>query len=90
MEKPAGSIFRAGDEGSRLLQNTGTYLSSCRGRRVTFQRLAILKHRSPKNLEKHKFSHTAKLPLNTQLLYMFVSTDTSGIPTLIIVQDDTS
>jgi len=90
LEKHAGSIFRAGDGGSRLLQNTGMYLSSCRERRVTFQRIPILKHRSPKNLEKHKFSHTAKLPLNTQLHYMFVSADTRGIPTLITVQGDTS
>jgi len=50
LEKPAGSIFRADDGGSRLLQNTGMYLSCCRERRVTFQRIAILKRRSPKNL----------------------------------------
>jgi len=90
LEKPAGSIFKEGDGGSRLLQNTGMYLSICRGRRITFQRIAILKHRLPKNLQKHKFSHTAKLPMNTQLLYMFVSTDTREIPKLITVQDDTS
>jgi hypothetical protein len=69
---------------------TNTYLSICRGRRVTFLRIAILKHGSPKNLKKHKFSHPAKLPLNAQLLYTFVSTDTRGIPTLITGQGDTS
>jgi len=90
LEKPAGSIFRENDGGSRLLQNTDMYLSICKGRRVTFQRTAILKHRSPKNLEKHKFSHTAKLPLNTQLFYMFISTDTREIPTLTTVQGNTS
>jgi hypothetical protein len=61
LEKSAGFIFRA-DDGSRILQYTSIYLSSYKYRRVTVQRIAILKCRLHKSLEKQKFSHTTKLP----------------------------